>query len=46
MAVDITKNDLKFTVEKAQQIVLDVLAVFGKEYLGVVKKAFNEKWIS
>jgi oligoendopeptidase F len=43
MQMDFTKNNLKFTIEQAQEIVLKVLSIFGNEYLTVVKKAFNEK---
>ncbi|MDE5618407.1 MAG: oligoendopeptidase F [Clostridia bacterium] len=31
--------------EDAKEIVLSALSVMGKEYIGVVKRAFDEKWI-
>ncbi|MGL5640113.1 MAG: oligoendopeptidase F [Mycoplasmoidaceae bacterium] len=38
-------ND-NYTIEKIQEELLKVFACFGKEYTSIVKKAFNENWIS
>ena len=35
----------KVTVEEAKEMVLDALSVYGEEYVSVLKKAMNEKWI-
>ncbi|MCP4336738.1 MAG: oligoendopeptidase F [Mycoplasma sp.] len=35
----------EFTIEEAQEIVLESLKPMGKEYIDVIKKAFNERWI-
>ena len=35
----------KYTVEEAQKIVLESLKPFGDEYISVIKKAFDERWI-
>lgn len=37
--------DLKFTYEEAKEIILDALSVLGEEYVSLVKKAFDERWI-
>ena len=37
--------DLTYPVEDAQKIVLASLAPLGKEYTGVVRRAFTERWI-
>lgn len=36
---------LKFTYEEAKSITLEALSVLGEEYIDIVKKAFNERWI-
>ncbi len=36
---------LKFSYEEAKQITLEALLVLGEEYIEIVKKAFNERWI-
>lgn len=38
-------NDKKYTYEEAQQMVLDTVSPFGKNYTDTVKKAFSEHWI-
>lgn len=44
--VPITSNfDMKVTYEEAQEIILKALKPLGEEYLSVVKKAFDERWI-
>ncbi|MCO0831859.1 oligoendopeptidase F [Fructobacillus sp. W13] len=37
--------DFPVTYEKAKEIALAALAPLGEDYLDVVKKAFNERWI-
>ncbi|NYV28148.1 oligoendopeptidase F [Streptobacillus felis] len=37
--------DLKFTYEEAKEIIIDALQVLGEEYVGLIKKAFDERWI-
>jgi oligoendopeptidase F len=37
--------ELKFTYEEAQELVLEALAVLGDEYVSIVKKAFESRWI-
>ena len=37
--------DLNYPVEDAQKVVLASLAPLGKEYTGVVRRAFTERWI-
>ena len=34
-----------YSYEEAKKIVLEVVKVFGDEYVEVVKRAFNERWI-
>jgi oligoendopeptidase F len=36
---------LKFTVEDSERITLDALAPYGDEYLNLMKKEFNSRWI-
>ena len=37
--------DVKFTYEEAKSIILKALNILGDEYLEVLEKAFNERWI-
>ena len=37
--------DLHYTYEQAQKLILDALKPLGDEYVSVVKKAFNNRWI-
>lgn len=37
--------DLKFTFEEAKEIIIDALKVLGDEYVSILKKAFDERWI-
>ena len=37
--------DMKIPYEEAQEIILNALKPLGEEYLGLIKKAFNENWI-
>ena len=36
---------VKFSYEDAQDIILEALKPLGEEYLSIVKRAFDEKWI-
>ena len=42
MVEDVT---LEFTYDEAQEIILDALQVLGDDYVSVLKKAFQERWI-
>lgn len=37
--------DVTFSFEKAKDIILDALSILGDEYVEVLHKAFNERWI-
>jgi oligoendopeptidase F len=37
--------DLDYTVEEAEKNIVAALAPLGPEYVGTLKKAFNERWI-
>lgn len=37
--------DIKIKYEDAKDIIIDALEPLGKEYISIVQKAFNEKWI-
>lgn len=37
--------DLKFTFEEARSIILEAVAVLGEDYVEIVRKAFDERWI-
>jgi oligoendopeptidase F len=37
--------ELKYTFEEAEALVLKALAPLGKEYVSIVQKALNERWI-
>lgn len=41
----VTELDYPVTYEQAQEIALKALAPLGEDYLAIVKKAFNERWI-
>lgn len=44
--LDLINKKNKFSIEEAKQLSLEALALLGDEYLNVVKKAFDERWIS
>lgn len=46
LSVDLTKTSQKYTIEEAQEIVLQAVKIMGKEYSEVVRKSFTENWIS
>ncbi|WP_163537067.1 oligoendopeptidase F [Gracilibacillus sp. YIM 98692] len=37
--------DMTYTYEEAQDVILKALAPLGEDYLEIVKKAFDERWI-
>lgn len=37
--------DLKFTYEEAKEIIIEALSVLGDEYVNVLQKAFDNRWI-
>jgi oligoendopeptidase F len=37
--------DLKYTVEEAEKNIIAALKPLGKDYVDVIKKAFNDRWI-
>lgn len=44
--VDLEKDyDRNFTYEEAQNIILEALKPLGEDYLSIIKKAFNERWV-
>lgn len=44
--VDLCHEEVKFDIEQAKNIVLQALKPLGSEYLSIVQKAFEERWIS
>ncbi len=46
LSLDLTTKKIKFSVEQAQTEVIKALNCLGPNYINVVKKAFNEHWIS
>lgn len=38
-------NNKKYSFEEAKEIVLDALKIYGEEYIEVLNRAFNERWI-
>lgn len=40
-----TQNELTYSYAEAQKLVLNALKPLGDEYCGVVKRAFDERWI-
>lgn len=41
----VNKYEKKYTYEEAKDIILDVVKVFGDDYVKNIEKAFNQKWI-
>lgn len=37
--------DLTFTLEDAKEIIIEALAPLGEEYVSIVKRAFDERWM-
>lgn len=46
LSLDLSKSKVTFEIAEAKDIVLKSLKPMGTEYLEVVKKIFNENWIS
>ena len=44
--VDLVKIDCKFEIDDAKKIAINALKPMGDEYVSIVQKAFDEKWIS
>lgn len=44
--LELSKQEKTYTIEQAQKIVLKALNILGEEYIEIVKKAFEENWIS
>ncbi len=44
--VDLSKKQVKVTIEQTKKIILESLSPLGDEYISNVKKAFDEHWIS
>lgn len=38
-------SDKKYTYEEAKEMVLNALSVLGEDYVNILKRAFDEKWI-
>jgi oligoendopeptidase F len=41
----VEKVDMSFTVEEGQNVLLDALKPLGKEYVTVLQKAYDDRWI-
>lgn len=41
----VPKLDRKYTYEEAKDIILDVFKIYGDDYLAVLKKSFENRWI-
>jgi oligoendopeptidase F len=41
----VQKVDMSFTVEQGQKVILDALKPLGEEYVSVLQRANNERWI-
>ena len=41
----ITDNNFKYPVEEAKDTIFKVLSVFGDEYVNILKKGINDRWI-
>ena len=44
--VDLIETNIEFDIEEIKQIAIDALGVFGDEYIKILSKAFEERWIS
>lgn len=45
-SIDLTNNKIKIEPEEAKKIVIETLKIMGDEYLSVINRAFEERWIS
>ena len=41
----VSKNDKKYSLKEAYDVIIDTVKVFGEDYVNTVKKAFKERWI-
>lgn len=41
----VEKVDMSFTVEQGQKVILESLKPLGEEYVSVLQRSFNERWI-
>ena len=44
--LDLIKTSKNFSPEEAKEIIVDSLELLGEEYITVLKRAFDERWIS
>ena len=42
---ELVNSDMEFSIDEAKLLVLRSLEVLGDEYISVIEKAFNERWI-
>ncbi|MDE6289216.1 MAG: oligoendopeptidase F, partial [Ureaplasma sp.] len=45
-SLELTKQNISYTIPEAQQEVLEALQILGDEYTNKIKDAFKERWIS
>lgn len=41
----VEETDLSFTIEDGKQMILEALAPLGEEYVSILQRAFDERWI-
>jgi len=41
----LVKSDLKFPIDESKKLVLEAIAPLGPEYVSVMKKGFDERWM-
>src|SRR3970282_1059346 len=41
----VEKVDMSFTVDQGQKVLLDALKPLGEEYVSVLQKSYDERWI-
>jgi oligoendopeptidase F len=41
----VPSSNLEYTPEQAEALVLEAMAPLGEDYVGVLRRAFNERWI-
>lgn len=46
LSVDLTSQQIKITIEEAQKMIVEGLAPLGNEFVGHIKEAFKNNWIS
>lgn len=45
LSAPVVKNEKTYTIEEAEQYILEATKVLGKDYTEIVKKGFQERWI-